>query len=215
MKYKIGLTSLLLIIMSLMLGCIGDSNKLKHDTTIVHYEMKQGRSLASKDWHCYDVDEERVCIPTNWKMRQQSKYLFMSDVDAFDQSTFFVVLKYNKVSSGLDVTKYLKTTYHSLKNDTVEVFTGYTVKKITFEDKESVYGEYYTSIKHKPYMTYSTVFEKDNDLFEIALKVDSTKAVGYKEIYRDILFNIQHKGKAVFSAKDVIKDIQVIDISKL
>jgi hypothetical protein len=125
------------------------------------------------------------------------------------------VAKYNESATGLTAYKYLKETYLQLKNDSIEVFTGYTVKKLVFDDKVTFYGEYYTSIKRKSYLTYSTVFEKDNDLFEIALKVDSAKSSEYKESYKNILFNFYHKKEAVFSAGDELKEIQVIDIAKL
>lgn len=215
MNYNKKSSFIILIAICCQIACSGNSNNKSHDTTTIDYNIKQGDSLPSKDWHCYNVDEERICIPTTWKFKRQSKVLFFSDLDYVDSNSYFVILKYNKLTSELDAIKYLKTTYVQLKKDPVEKFTGYTVKKLTFADKETYYSEYYTSINKRSYMTLSTVFESGNNLFEIALKVDSSKINSYRDHYKNILFNFYIKNEPIFSDKDVIKGIDVIDLSKL
>ncbi len=59
------------------------------------------------------------------------------------------------------------------------------------------------------------VFENDKDLYEFALKTDSIKAAKYQEAFKDILFNYQHNNTPFFSGKDEIKDIQIVDLTKL
>lgn len=195
--------------------CTGGSQQNGHNKTI-DITFKQGEKLRTKDWVCYNLSDSRICIPSNWKFEQQSKYYFFSELDGpYDVNSFFVIAKYDKLSSGLGAIKYLKETFNQLKRDTVEKFMGYTVKKLIFNDKVSYYCEYFTSVGNKPYIGYSTIFEQDGNLFDITLKTDSIRSEKYRERYRDVLFNIYRKNEPVFSAKDNIKDVKVIDITKL
>jgi hypothetical protein len=196
-----------------IVSCMNDPKGSDVANEEVPIEYKIGSKL--KDWACYDINEDRICIPSTWTIKKQSKFHFFSLLDATDANSYFVVLKYNKTISGLNIDSYIKETYNQSIKDSIELFTGYTLKKIIFKDKQSVYGEYFTSIKGKPYMTYSTVFEIDDNLFELALKVDSAKAANYKEPYKDILFNFQHNDASVFSPKDEITNIKVIDFGSV
>jgi len=190
-----------ILLIFLILGCKNSSNK---------------NSLQdNKSWNCTSIDNEKVCIPLDWKLLHQSKFLFFSYLNNSDTNTFFTVLKYNKAVSGLNVHDYLKTYYSALIKDTVESFTGFTTKELIMENRNSYYSEFYTRLNKKPYITYSMVFENDNNLYEFTLKSDSAHFMNYKATFSTVLFNYQHNNKSIFSSKDKIKAVKIIDISKL
>lgn len=190
-----------ILLICLIVGCKNSSNK--HNLPI------------DKNWNCTSIDNDKICVPSDWKLVQQSKLLFFSYLNNSDTNTFFTVLKYNKTVSGLNVHSYLKTYYSELIKDTVEKFIGFTTKELEMGNRNPYYSEFYTRLNKKPYITYSMVFENDNNLYEFSLKSDSAHFMNYQTTFRDVLFNYQHNNKPVFLSKDKIKTVRVVDISKL
>jgi len=186
-----------------------------NDRSTVSYStnLKEGPKL--KDWQCLNMDSDRVCMPSNWKQSKQNKYLYYCRLDSSDKNTYFVILKYNTLNNDLSDTKYLSITYNALIKGTVEKFKGYTSKEIIFSDKTSYFNEYYTLYDNKSYLTQSTVFTVGNNLYEIAVKSVDKDTAKYQQIYPNILFNFRHKGKAIFSSTDKVKQIQPVDLSNL
>jgi len=166
-------------------------------------------------WHCYNVDQERICIPSSWRFINQTAYLFVANPTIVRSNSFFVVVKHNKLTSGFNSIKYLKEVYSEEKQDTTSKFIDQKVVKITYSDKESFYTESYSLAGGDSFTMYSTVFEIDNNLFDIALKIKSSQQKSYKEIYKDILFNFYYKNSLVFTGNDKIKKIEVVDLTKL
>lgn len=195
-------------------GCTFHSDK-KESTIKIDITFKKGDMLNPAKWQCADIEDEKICIPHSWKIVRQDKVLFLSKWDTIDVNSYFVVLKYSMAEKELSVNKYLKETYTQFKKDTVEVLMNHKLKRLIFNNKVTYFGEYITSIKGKEYLTSSTVFEKNDYIYEIALKVDSINSNLYKEQYKDILFNFYHKKRTIFSATDELKDIQMVDMSKL
>lgn len=197
------------------MACFSNSSKSHGDTTIVNYTIKQGKPLPPNEWHCYNVDQEKVCTPSTWVLIKQNQFLFMSSLNHSDSNSYFVVVKYDLKTSGFNAYKYLKEMYKELKKDSISQFIDYKTTKVVYDDKESFDSELYTSINKKAYTTYSTVFETNDVLFDIALKIESSKANAYKETYKNILFNFYHKNETIFSSKNEIKNVEVVDLSKL
>lgn len=175
--------------------------------------IKEGPKL--KDWQCNNIDSDRICTPSNWKQSKQNKYLYYCRLDSSDKNVYFVILKYNTVTDNLSDTKYLSITYNALIKGTIEKFERYTSKEITFNDKKTYFSEYYTLYNNKSYLTQSTVFIAGKNLYEIAIKSVDKDTTKYQQIYPNILFNFRHQGKAIFSSKDQVKQIQSIDLSNL
>src|ERR1700748_1510903 len=144
-----------LILLCFTIGCTNGNNKGK--TFFSHFQ--EGPALDSKNWNCLDIDNEKICTPSQWKILPQSKYLYYSSLDSLDKNKYFVILKYNETVSSLNIHKYLAMTYTALIKDTVEKSTSYTSKKLVFNNKTAYYSEYYTRLDNKPYLTYSMVFE--------------------------------------------------------
>jgi len=196
-----------------LIACSSNSSRTNHDTTIVDYTIKEGEPLPSKDWHCYDTDDDKICIPEAWGIVNQNKFLLMSDLNHVAPGSYFVVVKSHKANNN--AIKYLKDLYSELKNDTTGKLTGWRALKTTYANKESFYSEYNISIGSVPYVVFSTVFENGNDLFDVSLKMSAAKAAAYQEEYKNVLFNFYHKGKQVFTVKDKIVGVKFIDLSML
>ncbi|HVW96460.1 MAG TPA: hypothetical protein VHA56_10885 [Mucilaginibacter sp.] len=206
---------LLLMIVCLFAACSSSSTQSNHDTTIVDYNIKQGKPLPSKDWHCYNIDEDKLCTPATWGFVKQDKFFFMSDLSHVAPGSYFVVTKQDKKATGLDALKYLKQLYAELKQDSTGTLTGWQASRITYSDKEVIYSDYNISMGKDPYILYSTVFEVGNDLYDIALKISAGNAKTYHEAYQDIIFNFYHKNSLIFTSKDKIVTAKVIDLTKL
>jgi len=211
-------TTLLLYIAVIcgLTSCQSNSQYSRNDTTIVDVRIKQGQPLPAKEWHCYNVDnEELICIPQKWHFINQDKYLLMADLNTVDSNLYFVVLKHDKAATGLTSTTYLKKIYQELKNDNREKYCGFRVTKIKYEDKALFDGEFYTSVGNVNYVTLSEVFEKDNNLFELALKTYRSRKKPEQETIKNILYNFYYKKNVVFSVHDKIIGFEDVDITKL
>jgi len=170
----------------------------------------------SKDWNCKKIDDEQICVPSSWVFKPQDKALFFTYLDNKDKNSYFAILKHNKTASGLNTVKYLKELYTILQQpDTLELSRGYTLKKLTSDKMVTYHNEIYTSIDNKLYITYSILFEKDDNLFEICLKIDEKHSSHYQTLFRDILFRFRYKNQPVFTPEEKINKIDTIDMSKL
>lgn len=93
----------------LLTACSSSSTQSNHDTTIIDNNIKQGKPLPSKDWHCYNIDDDKICTPATWAFVKQDRFLFMSDLSRVAPGSYFVVIKQDKKAAGLDASKYLKS----------------------------------------------------------------------------------------------------------
>jgi hypothetical protein len=202
-------------------ACKSQSDKSQEDSAVQEtwavdkYEFKKGENLNPKDWNCVKIEDNEICCPSNWKPVQQKSVSYFSYLNNNNKSTFFTIVNYTISESNIDARRYLKLGYSQLLKDTVEKFTGFTVKKLIFQDNEAYYAEYFTEVNKQSYLTYSMLFEKDNYLYDIALKVEKDKSPNYTETFKNILFSLKVKGEQVFDGEDKLEKIEIIDISKL
>jgi hypothetical protein len=215
MKQKIEAFFIVLAGLCGLIACHSNSTPSAHDTTIIDYKLTQGKPLPPGEWHCYNVDEEKICIPSSWGYVKQDKFLFVSDISRMSPGSYFVVVKHNMKKSGFTPIKYLSQIYSDLKTDTTGRLIGHETSKINYSDKETFSSEFHTLTNNVPYITYSTIFECGNDLFEIALKIEKSKAKSFQEDYKDILFNFYYNNKLVFSINDKLTGVETIDLDKL
>lgn len=206
---------LILIVVCFLAGCSSNSTQSKHDTTIVDYNIKQGAPLPSKDWRCYNIDEDKICAPEAWGFVKQNSFFFISDLSHVAPSSYFGVVKQDKRITGLDAMKYLRKLYKEVKQDSTGTLTKWQSIETKYADKDVIYSEYNISMGKDPYVIYSTVFEIDNNQYDIAIKMSADKAKAYHELYQDIIYNFYHKDHLIFTAKDKIVEAKIIDITKL
>lgn len=208
-RNKISFILGLVILMSSLVQCrFGSKNKDEVDI-----KFEKGKNLNAKEWQCYDIDNNKICIPSKWTYVKQDVALFFARINN-DKNSFFGIVK----NDSLDIEEYLKigfkeTVKETLK-DSTEVFTGYTLKKITFKNKEAYYGEYFTTIGKTEYFTYSMGFEQEGCVYDVGLKLKKADSPNYKDTFKDILFNFRINNKLVFDEHDKIIKIDTIDLSK-
>jgi hypothetical protein len=176
---------------------------------------KENVEKPKTELNCNPVQNNIICIPKEWKVIKQSELFFFAAPQSDYKYTFFTVGKYNLKSSNLELKSYLKAVYKELRAKNKEAFTGYTLKKITFEDKTSYYAEYFSKVDNVDYIAYSILFEKEGFLYDIFLKREKNSTVPYKAIFNEIVFNFKVDGIQIFYEEDEIKKTEVIDLSKL
>ena len=206
---------IIIMVACYLAACSVDSNQSGRDTTIIEQTIKIGKPLPPKEWHCYINGEDKICIPEVWGYVKQSVFLLMSDLSHIAPGSYFVVGKYDKKARGFDATKYIKEQYLLLKKDSTQLVTGWKTMKLIYADKESFSTEYNLLINGEPYIVYSTVFEIENDLYDISLTMSVAKVNPYLEAYQNILFNFYHKNNLVFTGKEKIVNVEIIDVTKL
>lgn len=203
-----------ILVVFLVIVCACHTNDNKNDNKVsLDFKYKKGENLNPRDWECYVINNLRVCIPTTWIQISNQKTLFFSNVGLKDSNTFFVVLKHSK--ENMDVVSYLKETNIQLTSDTNEIFKGYTAKVLNFESKITYYCEYFTKKSNVEYITYSSIFEDDNSIYEVALKTKNLNTTHIQEVYKNILFNIKFNEESYFSPDDPLLRIDDLDLSKL
>lgn len=186
-----------------------------------------GGSLSSTDltnnadgkseinWRCFKIGDDDLCTPSTWLPIRQKEYYYMSNLEYAKNKTSFVILRYTVNEIKITPIIYLKESYSQMLKDSVENFTGYTVKRLVFQDQDVYYSEFFSERSKVKYLTYSMMFEKDNYLYDFCLKVEKAKSVKYKDLLRNILLSFKIKGEQVFHAKDELEKVELIDISKL
>lgn len=196
-------------------ACSGESNQSGRDTTIIEQTITIGKPLPPNEWHCYIVDQDKICIPEAWGYVKQNPFLLMSDLSHTAPGSYFVVGKYDKKARGFNATKYLKEQYLELKKDSTQLMTSCKTIKLIYADKELFSTEYNLLINKEPYIIHSTVFEIGDDLYDILLTMSVAKVDPYVEAYQNILFNFYHDNNLVFTGKDKIVNAEVLDVTKL
>lgn len=191
------------------------SDAVKETWDVDKSEFERGAALNPEEWNCFKIGNDDLCCPSVWKPIKQKEYYYLSNLENPKENTSFLILRYPVSTTGITPTLYLKETYRQALKDTVDEFTGYTVKKLVFQDRETYYSELFGERSRKKYTTFSMMFEKDNYLYDFCLKVEKDKSGQYQEIFKNILFNFKVKGEQVFDEHDKIEKIEVLDLSKL
>lgn len=193
-----------------------DKNLESSDTWKVdRFKLKRGNDLNSKDWNCNMVEGDQICVPSSWRPMKNPNTYYFCDLNNNNINTYFGILRLNLKGQNMRLKDYLKRAYSILLNDKRQENEGYSVKKLFYTDREVYYSEYYTKIDGKRYITYSMLLNKNDFLYDIALKVERSRSKKYYEAFQDILYNYKIGGKLVFDENDRLEKIQLIDLSKL
>lgn len=204
------INSYCLLLSFLICGCVHERKK---DEVILDFKYKKGPNLEAKDWKYYEIDDDKILIPKDWIQIDNPNTYFYAKPQTEDENVFFVIVKYDKKQIGM--TEYLKECYKQNLEDKNEIFTGYTVKRLTFKTKKTYYCEYFTVKSNKKYITFSTLFETDSHIYDIGIKIIDSNTTHIQEIYKNILFNFLHKGNMYFSPNDDLTKIENINLSTL
>ena len=196
-------------------ACTGNKSQGKQDSSAKSdFEIKQGKPLSAKDWTFYDVEQQSLCIPATWVPVKQHQFLFLVDLNKISHGGYLIVLKRPKTEK-FNAHIGLKEAYEALKKDSTGIMTGDNVLQMYYQDKQTYSGEIHTAGTNMSYTNYITVFDKDGEVFEIAMKIDDGKAAQYKDIYKNIVFNFYSNGKLVFTAADKISKVEKVNLDDL
>jgi len=198
-----------------IISCTTTTRHIEHDTSIVDIKIKQGKPLPPKEWHVYNVEEEKICIPETWGYVNQNSFFFVSDISKLSPGSYFGVIKRKIEPANLTMTNYLKDLYSALKKDTTGKLQRYTVLKMTYQDKNVYTCEFHTTIGNEPYVNYSTIFEKNGSIFDLALRIQESKSKPFLKTYQNIVYNFYSKGQLVFSVNDKVTGVEEVNIETL
>lgn len=207
--------AVLIIIMSFNLSCDFSQNKklVNDDSLSIDFEIKKGKKIKPNEWK-YDVVENDVIYrPTNWKFLKQDKAYYFCYLNNTDKNTFFTIINYKLTQVNSE--KYLKLGYSQLMTDTTDKLKTYSLRRLVFTDKQTYFGEYFTDLYGKEYVSYSMIFEKYGRLYDILLRIRKSDEKTYKSIFSTILFNIQINGILLFDENDKLENVQSVDMETL
>jgi hypothetical protein len=178
-------------------------------------QNKNGLYKITNNNICFNISDDKVCVPKKWQLKKQSRYLILCSINSADTSEYFVVLKHNKLSSGITLNTYLKEIYKALRNDTVEIASGYTSQKLTGENEITYYSEFHTTLNGKPYITLSMIFQDKSNIYEFALKTSEKNFSNNKIAFRNTLFESRMDHHSGFNKNDKFLKIEIVDLSKI
>ncbi|MEO6168170.1 MAG: hypothetical protein ABIO46_12405 [Chitinophagales bacterium] len=176
-------------------------------------QIRKGKSLNPKDWHCYEVQYDRICCPVLWEPEKQNNFLFFTQLNDSDTNTFFVVLRHDEELNNITLDNYLREAYIQLKDDTNEIFKEYSLRELVFENKKSFYGEFTTDIRDSLFLSLAMYTEVKGIIYDITLKIPAKEREVYYELFQDILFNYKINEHFLFSEREEINSIHPIDLS--
>lgn len=214
MKYTYTNSLLIIMLFSFCTSCkskYNGSDKFEMEQLNTDdFQIRKGKQLNPKDWHCYDIQYDKICCPIEWKPAEQKFYLFFSKLNDTNENTFFVVIRYDKEMRNISLDNYVKEVYSQLRDDTVEVFIDYMLKELLFKDKRAFYGEFMTEITDSSYVTFSMYTEHNGMIYDFSLKVPQLEREAYYSNFQDILYNYSANGDFIFSEKDELKAVRAI-----
>jgi hypothetical protein len=204
-----------IILLALALFTFSCSSGKTNDTANGSDTLSTADLLKTETWKCVDTAQDKFCLPPSWKPFAHNKgYIFCSYLDNKDSTTVFAVMK-TAESKDVNINAYLKKVYKQLKSDSAEIVQGYSIKKMVYETKETYFGRYYADVNDRSYLTYSMIFELDNNIYEVALKCEKANWKKYSAVFQKILSSFRHKDAPFFREGDRITEQKAVDLSKL
>ena len=170
--------------------------------------------IPESELNCLNLLEEKVCIINRWKiLAHKEAYLFCS-IDS-NSDSFFAIVKINKKIVEVDSKTYLRSGYSQLIGDTHELSRGYTLYHLFFNKKETYYGEYFTVIDTINYLSYSMVYENEDNLYELVLKAKEESHEYYYTVFQNIIYTFKINDKQLFDPNDKLKKFIDVDLTKI
>ncbi|GEM_PF-4896034 len=96
--------------------------------------------------------------------------------------------------------EYILELNRQLTEDTIEVFTGYTLQRMQIDDipTNTYYVQIDTKLDNQEYRAFGMVWRDDSHLNEFMIKRLATDfETGYKELSQ-VIFNLKSDGQSVF-----------------
>lgn len=180
---------------------------------VTKFDVDVSEQSTGKDWQSFSILNDNIFCPIDWKLFPQDKVMFFTQINDSDKNTFFTVVRYDQVQNDITLESYIKLGYSQLKNDSVEVFTGYSLKELAFENKQAFYGEYSTVINKVNYYTFAMYFIEKGFVYDLSLKVRKSDKDKYYNTFQSILYSYKTDDRNVFNEDDEIKSIRIIDLA--
>jgi len=194
--------------------------KLKSNQGILkidEYNVIKGNPLGAKFWKCgHSVTPNfSICYPKIWKIENQNVYDFFSYIDTVEKDAFFVIASYDMGNIEISQDKFVKESYFTLSQDSIEFLKSSEISKLYFETSSSIYSVYDVSSQGRTYKIRSMTFENSNTLYDFTLKVENEESEKYDDLFKDILHNIKIKGSYHFENQGKLLQIEKINPSNL
>ena len=114
-----------------------------------------------------------------------------------------------------DARGYLKKLYAHISNDTAEIFEGYKVRQLRFNNSYAYYAEFLSLIDSKRYLAFSMYIESEGDLIDLSLKALEREKDIYYNHFQNMLWNYTIEGKNLFDKKVELDEISTIRLEDL
>ncbi len=208
----------------LLLCCIACNLKVKEPVNYDRYENPfssenieiNRKGMEQKDWKCENLQGGVTCYPRAWHAVNQNSFYFFAYIDTINKKEYYVVGKFPQDSIYHLELDYLSEVYRQLTLDTLEMLISFDLKKLTFRNDESYYGEYVTQESNGvKYVTYSMVFRHSKYIYDITVKIVSFAEVGHSYLFEAILYNFQLNNKHVFRKSNSILKVTQLGPSDL
>jgi len=197
----------------LLTTCVKNKTNSDDEIPVSKFEMKKGADL--KNWHCYNIQNDEVCLPKDWKSHKKEEVIFYSDLGDSTNGTYFSISRYVKKNEDVSAKNYLRQMYDVLSSDTIEVTNEYKLSELNFSDFKAFFGEFYMNKKLNKYCYYTMIWETDGYLYGLAMKAKMDEREYYYKDFQNILYTFKSDGKLVFSEASTLKSIRNIDLQNL
>lgn len=205
------ISCLILSIFLALSACSLQSEKKHGYSEIDDFQVTLDKEFDTQDWTCVNAQYDEVCFPSKWKVVEQTKYLFLSQLADTDENTYFVVLRYEMGISKVNIDAYLTEVQRQLSSDTVEVMLDYKLTELIFSNEErAVFAELDTRVKEMKYKAFAIYYEFNGLLYDLTLKTSfNSESVDY-QIFQNVLYNYKTQGTHLFPINESIKAFRPI-----
>jgi len=152
---------------------------------------------SSEQLKCTQSGEFEICTPNNWNHVETDKAIFFSGLSDSIRNTFAIM---QSLDLDWSTEEYILELNRQLTEDTIEVFTGYTLQRMQIDDipTNTYYVQIDTKLDNQEYRAFGMVWRDDSHLNEFMIKRLATDfETGYKELSQ-VIFNLKSDGQSVF-----------------
>ena len=162
---------------------------------------------------CIDSGEFQICTPTNWNSVKTEKAIFFSGLSDSLKNTFAIM---QSLDLDWSPEQYIIELNRQLREDTTELFTGYTLKQLQIDNTptNTYYSEVYTKFDGQEYVGIGMVWRDNKNLNEFTIKrLNSDYSTAFDEMSK-IIFNLKRNGEPQFNKESKL-DYKLISFEEL
>lgn len=173
---------------------------------------RENNSPELANWASFEVGQDLICTPPNWKIQKQDSELVISPANSTDSIERITFVRYNKNSSSLDYNSFARKLAESAF-DNFTVQKGDTLNQLIFQQDFAYERNVGLLAQNTAYKGWCMVYVNDNLVYKYRIILAESRLGKYEgDLFTDIIGNLRINNQYIMSNTNPLK--QIIFINK-